>query len=398
MLRKRHFKSALVGCALLTLSPFVSAQLVVPAPPAIAAKGYVLMDFRSGEILAAKNADAQMAPASLTKMMTAYLIGQEIEAGRLTFTDQVMVSSNAWSRKFPDSSKMFIKPGDKVTVADLARGIMIQSGNDACVAMAEHVAGSEEAFVSLMNSWAQQIGMANSNFVNAHGLDGEGIATTPLDMAVLLQRLIADTPDIYKIYSEKSFSWAGIEQNNRNRLLWDKSLNVDGGKTGYTSQAGYSLAASGSNEEMRLISVVMGTSSADARIQETRKLLNFGFRFYTTKQVAKKGGSLLAARVWMGDRKQIAVTVADDVFATVRRTAGVQLVPEFQLKPVLSAPLRKGEVVGVARWRNGDTVVREVPLIAAQSVAEGSLVDRLLDKVMMLVDGLVKQLMQAVFG
>lgn len=398
MLINRRLKSALIGCALLAASPFSSAQMVVPAPPAIAAKGYVLMDYRSGEILAAENANTRMAPASLTKMMTAYLIGQEIQAGRLKFSDEVMISSNAWSRKFPDSSKMFIKPGDKVTVADLTRGIMIQSGNDACVAMAEHVAGSEEAFVSLMNSWAQQMGMADSNFVNAHGLDGEGIATTPLDMAVLLQRLIADTPDVYKIYSEKSFSWAGIEQNNRNRLLWDKSLSVDGGKTGYTSDAGYSLAASGTHDNMRLISVVMGTGSANARIQETRKLLNFGFRFYTTRQVAKKGGSLLAARVWMGDRKQVAVTVAEDVFATVRRTDDIQLVPEYQLNPVITAPLRVGEVVGVARWHNGDTVVREVPLIAAQSVAEGSLVDRLLDKMMMLVEGLVKQLMQAVFG
>jgi len=399
MLTKRRIKSALTGFALLVSSSFVTAQIqMVPSPPTINAKGYVLMDYQSGKILAAGNADTQMAPASLTKMMTAYIIGQELNQQRLTLKDPVMISDNAWSRKFPDSSKMFIKPGDQVTVADLTRGIMVQSGNDACVAMAEHVAGSEDAFVSLMNSWAQQIGMDHSNFINAHGLDGEGIATTPIDMAILLRRLINDAPEIYKIYSEKSFTWAGIQQHNRNRLLWDPSLNVDGGKTGYTSEAGYSLAASAVNDNMRLITVVMGTKSPDARIQETRKLMNFGFRFYSTEKVAEKGASLVQAKVWMGEQDTVPVTVADDVYATLQRSKREGLQAELELMPVITAPLTAGQVIGMARWRSGDNIVQEVPLVAAKTVAEGGLIDQLVDKVLMLVDGLVKQVMAAIVG
>jgi len=397
MLKTSFLKSVLIGCSMLVSGSLAAAQMV-PSPPEINARGYVLMDYRSGEIIAASNPEKQMAPASLTKMMTAYIIGQELNEQRLSFADPVHISNNAWSRKFPDSSKMFIKPGDKVTVADLTRGIMVQSGNDACVAMAEHVAGSEDAFVSLMNSWAQQLGMVNSRFVNAHGLDGEGIATTPLDMAVLLKSLIRDTPQIYKIYGEKSFTWADISQQNRNRLLWDESLKVDGGKTGYTSDAGYSLAASAvGDDEMRLITVVMGTASANARIQETRKLMNFGFRFYASDRVASKHVPLMQTRVWMGAQKNVPITVAEDVFATVRRTEKGKLQAEYQLNGELTAPLSAGQVVGVARWRSGDLVVREVPLIAGQAVAEGGLVEQLMDRVMMLVDGLIKKVMAAIF-
>lgn len=394
MLNIRPLKSLLAGTILLVANNAAAVEMV-PAPPEISARGYVLMDARSGEIIAADNARKKMAPASLTKIMTAYIIGQELHKKRLQLDDPVTISRTAWSRNFPDSSKMFIKPGDKVTVADLTRGIMIQSGNDACVAMAEHIAGSEDAFVSLMNSWAQQLGMRDSNFINAHGLDGDGIATTPLDMAVLLQRMIQDTPEVYKIYSEKSFRWAGIQQYNRNRLLWDQSLTVDGGKTGYTSEAGYSLAASAIGEGMRLVSVVMGTASADARIQETRKLMNYGFRFFGSDKVASQGQPLVQARVWMGAQDTVSVTVSEDVYATVRRTEVGKLTREVQLVPELKAPLSAGQVVGIARWRSGDKVVREAQLVAAQPVAEGDLFSRIADQVMMFVDGLIRKVMTA---
>jgi len=233
--------------------------LVTPNPPALNAKGYVLMDYQSGSIIVGGNQDAALAPASLTKLMTAYVVGKEIETGRTTWDSKVAVSENAWSVKFPDSSKMFIKPGDNVTVADLMRGLIIQSGNDSAVALAEHVAGTESGFVALMNQWAANLGMTSTQFINSHGLDGQGIHTTPNDMATLMRHIIEDVPDVYKLYSEKRFVWADIQQYNRNRLLWDNSLNVDGGKTGYTSEAGYSLVSSATQGQMRLISVVMGT-------------------------------------------------------------------------------------------------------------------------------------------
>ncbi|MCV6589536.1 MAG: D-alanyl-D-alanine carboxypeptidase [Marinobacterium sp.] len=410
MISLTELKKSLSGCLLLvaTVTPFVATAApsttagavqaqMIPAAPAIEARGYVLMDAHSGEIIAAKNADQQMAPASLTKIMTAYIIGQELNQQRLTFTDPVTISRTAWSRNFPDSSKMFIKPGDAVSVADLTRGIMIQSGNDACVAMAEHIAGSEEAFVSLMNSWAEQLGMTGSNFVNAHGLDGEGISTTPLDMAVLLQRMIRDTPQIYKIYSEKSFTWANISQQNRNRLLWDKSLNVDGGKTGYTSNAGYSLAASAVDGDMRLVSVVMGTASAQARIQETRKLMNYGFRFYGSKKVAEQNMPLMISRVWMGAQQQLPVTVAEDVYVTLPRARLNQLQAEFELQPQLAAPVTAGQVVGMARWRQNGEVVQEAQLVAGIDIAEGDLLQQLQDQIMMRVDSLIQQVKAAIF-
>ncbi len=221
--------------------------------------------------------------------MTAYVVGTEIKAGRLNWDDKVTVSENAWSAKFPDSSKMFNQPKDEITVANLMRGVIIQSGNDACVALAEHVAGSEGAFVALMDGWADKLSLNDTYFVNSPGLDSEGIQTSPNDMATLMQAIINDVPDVYALYSEKVFKWNKITQYYRNKLLWDKSMDVDGGKTGYTSNAGYSLVNSAKQGKMRLISVVMGTPSKQSRITQSKNLLSYGFRFYDTKQVAKQG-------------------------------------------------------------------------------------------------------------
>jgi D-alanyl-D-alanine carboxypeptidase (penicillin-binding protein 5/6) len=242
-----------------------NAAVVTPPAPSVAAGGFLLTDFETGHVIASKNADMQLAPASLTKIMTIYVIGKELQAGNISLSDEVTISENAWAKKFPDSSKMFIEVGTQVSVSDLLRGIVVQSGNDACVAMAEHVAGSQAAFASMMNAHAQALGMTGSHFVNAHGLHDPDHYTTPRDMSIVSRALIAETPEMYKIYSEKEFTFNGIKQYNRNSLLWDKSLNVDGIKTGHTSDAGYSLITSASQGDMRLISVVMGTDSERAR-------------------------------------------------------------------------------------------------------------------------------------
>ena len=235
---------ALFTSVLFFSSASVSAAVVIPPAPKVAANGFILVDHNTNKVIAEQNADIQLAPASLTKMMTVYVIGQEIALGNISINDMVTISENAWAKKFPDSSKMFIEVGKQVSVSDLLRGIIVQSGNDACVAMAEHVAGSEEAFASMMNGHAVKLGMTSTNFVNSHGLHDPDHYTTPRDMAILASALIHDVPQEYAIYSEKEFTFNNIKQYNRNSLLWDKSLNVDGIKTGHTSDAGYSLVTS----------------------------------------------------------------------------------------------------------------------------------------------------------
>lgn len=365
---------------------------MIPDAPSINAKGYVLMDYNSGEIIASSNPDEELAPASLTKMMTAYVIGQEINSGRLAFDDTVTISRNAWSRNFPDSSKMFIEPGDKISVANLSRGIMVQSGNDASVAMAEHIAGSESAFVELMNNWARNLGLSHSYFINAHGLDGQGIATSPRDMAVLTQHMISDTPDIYDIYGEKSFTWNGISQNNRNRLLWDNNLNVDGGKTGHTSNAGYSLVSSAVQDEMRLISVVMGTPSQNSRLEESRKLLTYGFRFFESTEQVKTGETLLTEKLWMGQDDRIELTVAEDIFTILPRGAADKLDVEYDVETPIKAPVEAGQVLGTVRWVLDDKTVKETDLVSATEIEQGGLFDRFVDTIKMFVFNLKEKL------
>lgn len=374
-----------------TLLP-LSAQAVtsmIPAPPAINAKGYVLMDYNSGKIIASENADEPMAPASLTKIMTVYVAGQEMNSGRLSFDDTVTVSRNAWAKNFPDSSKMFIEVGDKISVANISRGIMIQSGNDASVALAEHIAGTQGAFVDLMNNWASRLGMTSSQFINAHGLDGDGIATTPRDMAILAQAMIRDTPEIYDIYKEKSFTWNGITQSNRNSLLWDKSLNVDGMKTGYTSDAGYSLVTSATDDGMRLITVVMGTPSKKARLEESRKLLTYGFRFYETDKVFSIE-DYLQRRLWMGEQDELEISTSKDVYVTLPRGQVDKLTTEFDIQEPLKAPITKGDDIGTVRWLLNDEVVAEQTLIATQSVEQAGLFKRLVDTVKLFFNNLLK--------
>ncbi|EDL70410.1 D-alanyl-D-alanine carboxypeptidase family protein [Vibrio campbellii] len=377
-----------LACLLLQTFSAPALAVVTPNPPQLQAKGYVLMDFQSGAIIAEQNARAGLAPASLTKLMTAYVVGTEIKAGRLNWDDKVTVSENAWSAKFPDSSKMFIQPKDEITVANLMRGVIIQSGNDACVALAEHVAGSEGAFVALMNGWADKLSLNDTYFVNSHGLDSEGIQTSPNDMATLMQAIINDVPDVYALYSEKVFKWNKITQYNRNKLLWDKSMDVDGGKTGYTSNAGYSLVSSAKQGKMRLISVVMGTPSKQSRITQSKNLLSYGFRFYDTKQVAKQGEVQTSAKVWKGDVSEIDLGFAQDAYLTLPRSLTAGLDKSVVVNEPLIAPIAKGDVVGKVVWKSDDQTVASYPLVSNQAVEEGSWIGKLWDGLVLWVKSL----------
>lgn len=359
------------------------AAVVIPPAPTVAAEGFLLTDFETGHVIAEKNADMQLAPASLTKIMTIYVIGKELQAGNISLNDEVTISENAWAKKFPDSSKMFIEVGTQVSVSDLLRGIIVQSGNDACVAMAEHVAGSESAFASMMNAHSQALGMSGSNWVNAHGLHDPDHYTTPRDMAVLSRALIAETPEMYAIYSEKEFTFNGIKQYNRNSLLWDKSLNVDGIKTGHTSDAGYSLITSAEQGGMRLISVVMGTDSERARKVENKKLLKYGFRFFETVTPYEAGQSFVAHRIYMGDRETVDLGINQSTPITIPRGQTENLEANFELDKKLEAPLAKGQVVGKLYLQLDGEDVASYPLVTLQEVNEGSMFNRLKDYIML---------------
>ena len=367
--------------AILSLVTFstIAAPVIIPEAPKVAAKAYILMDYNTGKVIAENNAYEQLNPASLTKMMTSYVIGTEIKNGNISPTDEVTISKKAWSKNFPDSSKMFIEVGKKVTVSDLNRGIIVQSGNDACVAMAEYIAGTEDGFVALMNSWAAQLGMRDSHFENSHGLDSNAHKTTAYDMALLGAALIRDVPEEYRIYSEKSFTYNGIKQYNRNGLLWDKSMNVDGIKTGHTSGAGYNLVTSATKGNMRLISVVMGTKSTTARKAESKKLLNFGFRFYETVVPYKSGDSFVTQKIWFGDKPTIDLGVNTDTPITVARSQAKQLKAHFELTKQIEAPIAKGETVGRIYFQVNGKDVAEYPLVTLQEINEGSWFSKLTD-------------------
>lgn len=368
-------------CASMTLSPIAKAASIIPDAPQINAKGFILVDYTTGKVIAEGNADSQLAPASLTKMMTSYIIGKEIENGNISNTDKVTISENAWAKNFPDSSKMFIEVGTEVSVDELNRGIIIASGNDACVAMAEHIAGSESAFADLMNAHAEQLGMSSSYFENSHGLDSSEHMTTPRDMATLASAIIREVPEEYALYKIKSFTYNNIKQYNRNSLLWDKSLNVDGMKTGHTSNAGYSLVTSATKGNMRLVTVVMGTESERARKVESKKLLNYGFRFFETYNPYKAGEKFVSNRVWMGDKKNVDLGILTDTPITIPRGQRKNLKANFELNQQLTAPIAKGTVVGKLFLQLDGEDIAQYPLVTLQEVNEGSMFSRLVDYV-----------------
>lgn len=352
-------------------------QTIIPAPPQLAAKAWILMDADSGEILAEQNADQRLPPASLTKLMTAYLVERELDRGSIALDDQVSISENAWRT---GGSKMFVEVGDQVAVEDLLHGIVIVSGNDASVAMAEHLAGGEAPFADLMNQHADRLGMENSNFENPTGLPGENHYSSAHDMALLTQHIVNDYPEHYAIYSQRNFTFGGIEQPNRNRLLW-RDPSVDGLKTGWTSEAGYGLVSSAKREDMRLISVVMGTDSEEARAQETQKLLSYGFRFFETMNLYERGAVLATPRVWGGDINEVRVGVDEEVTMTLPRNRNGELRARLNLNADLQAPLGVGDEVGTLEVHMGDNVVGERRLVALGDVEEGGFVKKLLDQV-----------------
>ncbi|EGR2262897.1 D-alanyl-D-alanine carboxypeptidase [Vibrio parahaemolyticus] len=379
-MRKNTLFNTTFLTGLATFSHFAfAAPTVVPNTPELSSRGYVLMDYHTGKVLVERDADKRLNPASLTKLMTAYVAGQEVNAGNISLDDQVVISRNAWAKNFPDSSKMFIEVNTSVPLSDLYRGLVVQSGNDASVAIAEHVAGSEAGFVSLMNSWASQLGLTNSSFTNPHGLDSDGLYSTPHDIAKLGQAIIRDLPDIYPMYSETSFTYNGITQYNRNGLLRDRSMNVDGMKTGYTSGAGYSLATSATNGDMRLIAVVMGAKSQSVRESESKQLLSYGFRFYDTLMPTAAGTDIANARVWMGQKDELKVGVNRDVYLTLPKGDVNKLKAEVEYNGDLLAPIAQDQVVGTLLYKVDGKVVKETELVALEPVEEGGIFKRIMD-------------------
>ncbi|PLR38780.1 serine-type D-Ala-D-Ala carboxypeptidase [Chimaeribacter californicus] len=361
----------------------VNLKTMIPGVPQIDAEAYVLIDYNSGKVLAEMNADARRNPASLTKMMTSYVIGQAIKAGKITPTDVVTIGKDAWATgnpEFKGSSLMFLKPGDRVPVSELNRGIILQSGNDACVAMADYVAGSQDAFVGLMNNYVKALGLQNTQFKTVHGLDADGQFSSARDMALIGQALIRDVPDEYATYHEKEFTFNKIRQVNRNGLLWDTSLNVDGIKTGHTDAAGYNLVASATEGQMRLISAVLGGHTYKGRETESKKLLTWGFRFFETVSPLKAGKEFASEPVWFGDADRVELGVDKDVFLTIPRGRMKDLKASYVLTtPEIHAPLTKNQVVGSINFQLDGKTIDQRPLVVLNEVKEGGFVGRLID-------------------
>ena len=363
------------------LSAALPAQAApVPAAPKIAATGHLLMDYHSGAILAENNAGKRLEPASLTKIMTAYTVFRELEEGNISLNDQVLVSKKAW--KTP-GSRMFIEVGKQVSVDDLIHGMIIASGNDACVALAEHIAGNEEAFAALMNKHVLELGMENTHFTNATGLPDPNHYTTPEDILKVTRAIIREFPQFYPLYSIKEFTYNGITQKNRNRLLW-RDPSVDGVKTGHTEAAGYCLVTSAKRENMRLLSVVMGTASDSARAKESQTLLNYGFRFYQTHRLFDGGETLKQLRVWKGEVDNLNLGLEEDLYVTIPRGSYNKLTARIHLKDSIMAPVPRGKVLGKVIIEHDGEIIKEVPLVALRGVREGGIIHNLVDSVLMI--------------
>ncbi|MFW5427191.1 MAG: D-alanyl-D-alanine carboxypeptidase family protein, partial [Methylophagaceae bacterium] len=346
----------------LVLNFYTASAAITPNPtvPTIAAKSYILQDFASGRIIAEQNSQQRLPPASITKLMTAYVVSQELLAENITLSDEVLISEKAWRMV---GSRSFIEVNTKVPVEVLLRGMIIQSGNDAAVALAEHIAGSEETFAQMMNQYAQQLGMIDTNYRNATGLPDSEHYTTAKDIAILSAAIIRDFPDHYKWYAEKEYTYNKITQHNRNKLLW-RDTTVDGLKTGHTEEAGYCLAASAKRSGMRLITVVLGTRSENARAQETQKLFNYGFRFFETHDLYKAGTKIATSKIWKGSEKELALGLAESLAVTVPRGRYKELVATTNLKQPIVAPVAQGSVLGEVEIRLDNNLVAKQPLIA----------------------------------
>jgi D-alanyl-D-alanine carboxypeptidase (penicillin-binding protein 5/6) len=365
------------GLSAMMATLVVEAAVVKPTPPAINARAYILQDYDSGRVLVEINADEPVEPASLTKMMTVYVALAQLADGKFQIDDLVPISKKAWKM---GGSKMFIEVGKQVPVEDLLKGVIIQSGNDASVALAEFVAGDESAFADLMNQYARQLGMANTNFVNASGLPQARHYSTARDMANLAAALIRDFPVHYPLHAVRSYTWNNIKQYNRNPLL-RRDDSVDGVKTGHTESAGYCLVASAKQGDMRLVSALMGSASEDSRLSETQGLLRYGFRFFETNRVYESGAPITRVRVWQGQSEQLETGIADNLYLTVPRGEFRKLATGIVVEEKILAPVRAGQQIGVVSISLDGEAIAQRPLVALAEMPEGGLWRRMSDYV-----------------
>jgi D-alanyl-D-alanine carboxypeptidase (penicillin-binding protein 5/6) len=362
----------LVGCA---LSCAATAAVPVPKPPAIDARAYVLIDFQSGRILAADKAEVQMEPASITKLMTGYVVFRALQEKRLNLSDSVVISERAWKA---EGSRTFAQVGSQIPVDVLIKGMIVQSGNDATIALAEKVGGTEDGFVQMMNTYAAQLGLKNSHFNDSSGLPGPTHYMSAHDIATLSRVLIRDYPEEYKWYSLREFEYGGIKQQNRNGLL-ARDPSVDGIKTGHTESAGFCLASSAKRGTTRLISVVLGTKSFKAREDASAALLNYGFTFFETVKVKGAGDVILKPEVYKGETDRVTIVPANDVWVTIGRGSAGSLTTTATVKEPVIAPLKAGQVLGELTISDGKDVIARVPLVAQAAVPEGGWWTRMVD-------------------
>jgi len=358
----------------------------IPAPvqpPAIQAASWVLMDYTTGQVLTAGNEHQQRNPASLTKLMTGYVVDRAIDSHRITGDDMVTVGRDAWAKGnpvFDGSSLMFLKAGDRLSVHDLSRGLIVDSGNDACVALADYVAGGQPQFVKMMNDYVSKLGLKDTHFETVHGLDAPGQHSSAFDLAVLSRAIIHGEPDFYHMYSEKSLTWNGITQNNRNGLLWDKNLNVDGLKTGHTATAGFNIIASAVDGKRRLIAVVMGAESSKGREDQARKLLHWGQQNFDTVQILHTGKKVGTERIWYGDKEHIDLGTDQDFWLALPKAEVPKIKAKYVMdKKELDAPIAAHQRVGEIELYDGDKIVAHWPLVTLESVGKGGMFSRLSD-------------------
>lgn len=372
-----RLSSTLAILFLFTFSASYAATMPTPAAPIIGAKSYLVIDSKTGHEIAALDADAALAPASLTKIMTTYVVFSALKQGQITLDEEVTISEKAWRT---EGSRMFIEVGTRVTVKDLVFGMIVQSGNDASVALAEHIAGSESVFAEMMNQHAAALGMYSSHFRNATGLPAENHVTTARDLATLARAIIEEFPEYYKWHAVKEFTYNNIKQSNRNSLLW-RDDSIDGLKTGHTVAAGYCLVASAERDGMRIISVVLGTSSTKSRADGSQALVNYGFRFFETRLLFKAGEEISTARIWKSANEFSRLGVLEDLYVTVRRGSYDALESKLNIPSIVTAPISAGQPVAeLAISLDGEDILK-APLRALDDNPEGSFWQRTKDSI-----------------
>lgn len=376
----RQLASAALFLLASTSYSFTYAATVIASPPELDNKAYVIMDYESGQILAAKNENEHLAPASMTKMMTSYIIEQKLLKGELTENEKVRMNESAWCRGSSSESCMYVPLNGTATVLEMLRGIIVQSGNDASKALAEHIAGNEGTFAHMMNQEAERIGMKNTHFANATGMPAEGHYSSALDMALLAKHIIHDSSKYYPIYSEKEFTFNGIKQGNRNALLYTDP-SVDGLKTGHTNEAGYCLTTSSKRGPMRLITVIFGAPTMQSRATQTRELLNWGFGNFETVVIRPANKTLANAPVWFGKEDKAALGVADPFAVTMSKGQSSKIETKLDVNPKLEAPLKQGQVVGKISALVDGKVIAEQPLVVLTPIEEAGFFSRLIDHI-----------------